>query len=143
MPNSIKILWIDDEIEFLKSHVIFLETKGYSITTINSAIDALELLKNESFDIIFLDENMPGMSGLEMLDQLRIILNETPVIMITKSEEERLMENALGSNIKDYLIKPVNPNQILMAIKKIVEHKKLVSEKLLPIIKPFFANLVQ
>ncbi|MGI6478842.1 MAG: response regulator [Salinivirgaceae bacterium] len=129
MPNSIKILWIDDEIEFLKSHVIFLETKGYSITTINSAIDALELLKNESFDIIFLDENMPGMSGLEMLDQLRIILNETPVIMITKSEEERLMENALGSNIKDYLIKPVNPNQILMAIKKIVEHKKLVSEK--------------
>ena len=104
MPNSIKILWIDDEIEFLKSHVIFLETKGYSITTINSAIDALELLKNESFDIIFLDENMPGMSGLEMLDQLRIILNETPVIMITKSEEERLMENALGSNIKDYLI---------------------------------------
>ena len=120
MPNSIKILWIDDEIEFLKSHVIFLETKGYSITTINSAIDALELLKNESFDIIFLDENMPGMSGLEMLDQLRIILNETPVIMITKSEEERLMENALGSNIKDYLIKPVNPNQILMAIKKLL-----------------------
>lgn len=129
MQNRTTILWIDDEIEYLKSHVLFLELKGYKVTTVNSATEALEILQEQRFDIIFLDENMPGMTGLEMLNQLRLSLNETPVIMITKSEEERLMENALGSNIKDYLIKPVNPNQILMAIKKIVEHHKLFAAK--------------
>ncbi len=129
MQNQVKILWVDDEIEFLKSHILFLQTKGYEISTAKSAIDALDVLKKQRFDILFLDENMPGMTGLEMLNQLRLTLNETPVIMITKSEEEHIMESALGSNIKDYLIKPVNPNQILMAIKKIVDHQKLVSAK--------------
>ncbi|MDD2564103.1 MAG: PglZ domain-containing protein [Salinivirgaceae bacterium] len=129
MQNQIQILWVDDEIEFLKSHILFLESKGYAIKTVNSAIDALEILQKQKFDIIFLDENMPGMTGLEMLDSLRNTLDETPVVMITKSEEERIMESALGNNIKDYLIKPVNPNQILMAIKKITDHRKLRSAK--------------
>ena len=127
--RKIKILWVDDEIGHLKSHILFLENKGYSLTTANSAIDALDLLKEESFDMIFLDENMPGMTGLEMLDKLRTEFKDIPVVMITKSEEERIMESALGNNIKDYLIKPVNPNQILLTIKKIIDHKKLMSEK--------------
>ena len=129
MQNQIKILWVDDEIEFLKSHILFLQSKGYTIKTVNSAIDALEILQKQKFDIIFLDENMPGMTGLVMLTNMRSFLNETPVVMITINEEERIMENALGNNIKDYLIKPVNPNQILMAIKKITDHQKLRSAK--------------
>ncbi len=127
--NKIKILWADDEINLLKAHVMFLEQRGYEVTTTNSGNEALDLLKNEYFDILFLDENMPGMSGLETLDALKIARPNIPVVMITKSEEESIMEDAIGSKIVDYLIKPVNPNQILLCLKKNVENKRIITEK--------------
>ncbi len=141
MQYTIEILWIDDEIEFLKSHILFLENKGYKVLTANNAIDALEILEKKRVDVIFLDENMPGMTGLEMLQQLKLLMNETPVVMITKSEEEQIMETALGSNIRDYLIKPVNPNQILLSLKKIIEQQKLLSQKTLTDYQQTFREL--
>ncbi|MCF8297948.1 MAG: PglZ domain-containing protein [Saprospiraceae bacterium] len=127
--DKIKILWADDEIDLLKPHILFLEAKDYHVVTTNNGDEALDLIKSELFDIIFLDENMPGLSGLETLSQIKILHPNLPVIMITKSEEESIMEEAIGSNISDYLIKPVNPNQILLAIKKNLDNKKLISEK--------------
>lgn len=126
---AIQILWADDEIDLLKPHVLFLEQKGYEVTTVNSGLDAIEATTKKSFDIIFLDENMPGLSGLETLNRIKSTLREVPVVMITKSEEEFIMEEAIGSKIADYLIKPVNPNQILLSLKKITDNKRLVSEK--------------
>ena len=114
--NSCNILWIDDEIESLKSHILFLESKGFSLKTVSNGYDALEMVKKDTYEIIFLDENMPGLTGLETLTQLKEITN-APVIMITKNEQEQIMEEAIGSKITDYLIKPVNPNQILLTIK--------------------------
>ena len=116
--NQVKILWADDEIELLKPHVIFLQTKGYNVRTANNGNDALEQVKSEHFDLVFLDENMPGMSGLDTLIEIKKHKKSLPVIMITKSEEEHIMESAIGGEISDYLIKPVNPNQILLSIKK-------------------------
>ena len=127
--NKIKILWADDEISLLKAHVMFLEQKGYDVTTTNSGNEAIDLLKSNYYDILFLDENMPGMSGLETLDALKITVPNIPVVMITKSEEESIMEDAIGSKIVDYLIKPVNPNQILLCLKKNVENKRIINEK--------------
>ena len=126
---SVKILWVDDEIELLKPHIIFLEQKGYYVTTSNSGDEALELINDQIFDIIFLDENMPGLTGLETLTEINARHPGIPVVMITKSEEEALMNEAIGSNISDYLIKPVNPNQILLSIKKNLENRKLIDEK--------------
>jgi CheY-like chemotaxis protein len=123
-----KILWADDEIELLKPHVIFLEAKGHEVTTVKSGNDAIDRLEINDFDIIFLDENMPGLSGLETLERIKKTHHKAPIIMITKSEEESIMEEAIGGNIADYLIKPVNPNQILLAIKKNLEGVRLVSE---------------
>ena len=123
------ILWADDEIDLLKPHILFLEDKGYDITPVNSGADAIEEFREKSFDIVFLDENMPGISGLETLNELKIIRPSVPVIMITKSEEEHIMEEAIGSKITDYLIKPLNPNQILLSVKKVLENKRLVSER--------------
>jgi DNA-binding response OmpR family regulator len=123
------ILWADDEIELLKPHILFLEGKGFKVHTVNNGSDAFEISKNENFDIIFLDENMPGLSGLETLERIKEIRPHTPVVMITKSEEEAIMEEAIGGKIADYLIKPVNPNQILLSIKKNLDSKRLVSEK--------------
>ncbi|MFQ3215339.1 MAG: DNA-binding response OmpR family regulator [Marivirga sp.] len=123
------ILWADDEIDLLKPHIIFLENKGYKITAVNNGIDAVDLCKEEHFDVVFLDENMPGMSGLESLSIIKALKPNLPVVMITKSEEEYIMEEAIGSKITDYLIKPVNPNQILLSVKKILDNKRLVSEK--------------
>ena len=128
MKNA-KILWVDDEIDLLKPLILFLESKGFILTTINNGNDALDLVRNESFDIILLDENMPGISGLETLTEIKNMRPNLPVVMITKSEEETIMDDAIGSKIADYLIKPVNPNQILLTTKKILEHKRLVSEK--------------
>ncbi len=125
----IKILWADDEIDLLNSHVLYLESKGYSVTPVNSGDNALDLLVEKNFDIIFLDENMPGISGLETLTIIKEKYPSTPVIMITKSEEERIMEEAIGSKIADYLIKPVNPNQILLAIKKNIDKNRLIGER--------------
>lgn len=126
--EKVKILWVDDEIDLLKPHVIFLERKGYSLDTVNNGEDALEMIDNELYDIIFLDENMPGLSGLETLTCI-FENHNIPVVMITKSEEEYIMEEALGSKISDYLIKPVNPHQILLSLKKNLDTKRLVNEK--------------
>jgi len=127
--TSIKILWVDDEIELLKSHFLFLEQRGYQTTPCNNGQDALSLIKKNSFDVVLLDENMPGLSGLDTLNELKIILPNLPVIMITKNEEEQIMEEAIGAKISDYLIKPVNPHQILLALKKLFQHKNLIAEK--------------
>ena len=127
--EKITILWADDEIDLLKPHVMFLNEKGYKVITSNSGGEALELLKNNIVDIIFLDEQMPGLSGIETLIQIKNNYPNIPVVMITKSEEESIMEDAIGSKISDYLIKPVNPNQIILCLKKNLETKRLVSEK--------------
>lgn len=125
------ILWADDEIELLRPHVIFLENKGYRITTVNSGVDAIEEVRKQTFDVVFLDENMPGLTGIQTLEQVKLLQPDVPVIMITKSEEEHIMEDAIGAKIADYLIKPVNPNQILLSLKKNLEKKKLVGERTL------------
>lgn len=127
--ENIRILWADDEIELLRSHILFLQEKGYEVVTTNSGDEALDIVKAQDFDIVFLDENMPGLSGLETLDQIKDYKSNIPVVMITKSEEESIMEDAIGSNIADYLIKPVNPNQILLCLKKNLEDRKIISEK--------------
>lgn len=127
--TNIRILWADDEIELLKPHIIFLNDKGYEVVSATSGGEALDLIKEQRFDIVFLDENMPGLSGLETLTELKSYSPSLPVIMITKSEEESIMEEAIGAKISDYLIKPVNPNQILLSIKKHLDTARLVSEK--------------
>jgi len=127
--NKIQILWVDDEINLLKPHILFLEKKNYTVTPCTNGADALDLVEVNSFDVIFLDENMPGLSGLETLTAIKNISSNIPIIMITKSEEEYLMEEAIGSKIADYLIKPVNPNQILLSLKKNLDHNRLISER--------------
>ena len=127
--EKIKILWVDDEIEMLKPHILFLEQKGYDVDISNNGDDGLELIMSQPYDIIFLDENMPGLTGIETLERIKSKYPNLPVVMITKSEEESIMEDAIGSNISDFLIKPVKPNQILLILKKNLENKKLVSEK--------------
>lgn len=123
-----KILWVDDEIELLRSHVIFLDEKGYQVETVTNGEDAISKVKTENYDLIFLDEMMPGLGGLETLSQIKEINANIPVVMITKSEEESLMHDAIGSKITDYLIKPVVPSQVLMVCKKILESKKISVE---------------
>ena len=125
----INILWADDEINLLKPHIIYLEDKGYNVISAKSGDEALEVLESNNFDLIFLDENMPGISGLETLTIIKERYRHIPVIMITKSEEESIMEEAIGAKISDYLIKPVNPSQILLAIKKNLDIDRLVEEK--------------
>ncbi len=127
MPG--KILWADDEIDQLKSHIIFLENKDFEVTPVTNGEDAISLIKNGSFDIVFLDEQMPGMDGLATLEQIQTIQSSLPVVMITKSEEESIMEDAIGNKIADYLIKPVNPNQILLTVKRILDKKRIQNEK--------------
>jgi len=127
--SDIKVLWVDDEIDLLKPHILFLENKNYHVTTAQSGTEALEEIKREAFDIVFLDENMPGLTGLETLSEIKEHEATLPVVMITKSEEEYIMEEAIGSKIADYLIKPVNPNQILLSLKKNLDHSRLISEK--------------
>ncbi len=129
MMDKIKILWADDEIDLLKPHILFLNEKGYDVEPVNNGDDALELITKNDYAVVLLDENMPGLSGLETLKRLKEKRNDLPVVMITKSEEEFLMEDAIGSQISDYLIKPVNPKQILHSLKKILDNKRLVSEK--------------
>lgn len=127
--DKVHILWVDDEIDLLKPHLIFLKDKGYQVFTATNGTDALEILGKVPFDIIMLDEHMPGLSGLQTLTRIKNINPGIPIVMITKSEEESIMDEAIGSRIADYLIKPVNPNQILLCLKKNLEHKRLVSEK--------------
>lgn len=127
--TKIQILWVDDEINLLKPHIIFLEKKNYEVTPCTNGADALDLVNENNYDVIFLDENMPGLSGLETLTSIKNKTSNVPIIMITKSEEEYLMEEAIGSKIADYLIKPVNPNQILLSLKKNLDHSRLISER--------------
>ncbi|OAN61740.1 response regulator [Balneola sp. EhC07] len=126
MPD---ILWVDDQIDQLRSHIIFLEKKGFNIEPVTNGEDAIAMIKEQIFDIVFLDEQMPGMDGIETLEQLKNINPQLPVVMITKSEEESIMEDAIGGKISDYLIKPVNPNQILLTTKRILERSRLQNEK--------------
>lgn len=123
------ILWADDEIELLKPHILFLEKKGYDVVTTNNGSEAIDLVHSKHFDIVFLDEQMPGISGIETLEKIKMDFPNLPVVMITKSEEESIMNDAIGSNIADYLIKPVNPNQILLSLKRNFEKKQLIDEK--------------
>ena len=127
--SDIKILWVDDEIDLLKPHIIFLEKKGYNVSTCNNGADAIDMCNENNYDIVFLDENMPGLSGLETLTEIKSKQSNLPIVMITKSEEEYIMEEAIGNKIADYLIKPVNPNQILLSLKKNLDHSRLISEK--------------
>ena len=123
-----RILWADDEIHLLKPYIIYLQEKGYEVTPVNSGQDAIEACQEQRFDIVFLDENMPGLSGLETLQEIKDLHPTLPVVMITKSEEEHIMEQAIGQKIADYLIKPVNPSQILLCLKKHIHQREIVEE---------------
>ncbi len=127
MQNG-KLLWVDDEIDMLRPHIIFLENKGYNVDTATNGIDALDMCREGNYDLVMLDENMPGLSGLEVLTQIKEILPDTPVVMVTKSEEEDIMNQAVGQKIADYLIKPVNPSQILLTLKKNIHKREIVDE---------------
>lgn len=123
------IIWVDDEIESLKAQILFLKNKGYDVTSFTNGYDALEHLKSNTADVVLLDESMPGMTGLETLAKIKENTPSMPVVMVTKNEAEYIMEEAIGAQITDYLIKPVNPNQVLLSLKKIMDGKRLVSEK--------------
>ncbi|MBR6978546.1 MAG: bifunctional response regulator/alkaline phosphatase family protein [Prevotella sp.] len=127
MTNG-QLLWVDDEIELLKAHILFLKKKGYEVTTVSNGTDAIDQCRQQTFDLVLLDEMMPGLSGLETLSKIKEISPATPVVMVTKSEEENIMDQAIGSKIADYLIKPVNPNQILLTLKKNIHRKEIVTE---------------
>ena len=127
MTNGL-LLWVDDEIELLKAHILFLEKKGYEVITVSNGTDAIEECSQKTFDLILLDEMMPGLTGLETLQKLKEIQPATPVVMVTKSEEENIMNQAIGAKIADYLIKPVNPNQILLTLKKNIHRREIVAE---------------
>jgi len=139
--SEIQILWVDDEIDLLKPHVIFLEEKGYKVATANNGDDGIAMIEEGRFDLIFLDENMPGLSGIETLEIIKNSNPDLPVIMVTKSEEENLMDDAIGGKISDYLIKPVNPKQILLSIKKHIDKTRLVSEKITSNYQQDFRNI--
>ncbi|MCH5236378.1 MAG: PglZ domain-containing protein [Muribaculaceae bacterium] len=124
-----KILWADDEIDLLKPHILFLKGKGYDVSTVSNGLDAIDTLQKEPFSLVLLDENMPGLSGIETLTRIKQAHPDLPVIMITKSEEENIMNQAIGNQIADYLIKPVNPNQILLALKKNLKSKELMAQQ--------------
>ncbi|MEM1327336.1 MAG: response regulator [Bacteroidota bacterium] len=127
--DNIKILWADDEIDLLKPQLLFLKKKGYDVITVTNGHDALEECEENDVDVVFLDESMPGITGLETLEQIKAKNPHLPVVMITKNEAEHVMEEAIGAQISDYLIKPVNPNQILLTLKKLIDNKRLVREK--------------
>lgn len=129
MANEPRILWVDDEIDLLRPHILFLESKGYDVASVSNGSDAVEKVRDERFDLVLLDEQMPGMGGLETLEEIKQFAPEVPVVMVTKSEEEHLMEEALGGQISDYLTKPVNPSQILLTIKRLLDRTRLRTEK--------------
>ena len=141
--ERIKILWVDDEIEMLKPHFLFLDDRGYTTTPCTNGQDALDLIVVQHYDVILLDENMPGLNGLETLVGIKNRKPNLPVIMITKNEEEQIMEDAIGSKISDYLIKPVNPHQILLSLKKILNQKNLVAEKTTQSYQQEFGRIAQ
>lgn len=127
--GTAKILWVDDEMDSLKSQIMFLEKKGYDIKSLSNGYDALEFVKENAVDVVLLDESMPGMTGLETLQKIKSERADIPIVLITKNETENLMDEAIGSQISDYLIKPVNPNQVWLSLKKIIDNKRLVAQK--------------
>src|SRR5450631_2607 len=127
--NAAKILWVDDEMESLKSQIMFLENKGYEVKSLSNGFDAIDYVKENEVDVVLLDESMPGITGLETLQKMKEIKNHVPIVLITKNETENLMNEAIGSQITDYLIKPVNPNQVWLSLKKIIDNRRLVAEK--------------
>lgn len=141
MKNNLSILWADDEIDLLKPHILYLEEKGYQLTAVNNGFEAVEKTKEQHFDLVFLDEQMPGMSGLEALMEIKADKPQLPCVMVTKSEEEHIMEDAIGSKIDDYLIKPIKPTQLLLSIKKLLENKRLITEKVNMSYQQDFRNL--
>jgi CheY-like chemotaxis protein len=142
MSNSLgEILWVDDEIDSLKSQIIFLKNKGYNVTPLSNGYDALDTLKEKEIDVVLLDESMPGITGLETLAKIKEQWPNLPVVMVTKNEAENIMEDAIGAQISDYLIKPVNPNQVLLSLKKLMDGKRLVSEKTTSAYQQEFARL--
>src|ERR1044071_3372672 len=124
-----KILWVDDEIESLQSQKRFLENKGYQVKTLTNGSDAIDYVKDNAVDVVLMDESMPGLSGLETLAQIKEVNSQIPVVLITKNETENLMDEAIGNEISDYLIKPVNPNQVWLSLKKIIDNRRLVAER--------------
>ena len=139
--NIAKILWVDDEIDSLNSQIMFLENKGYEVNTKTNGFDAVEYVKDHVVDVVLLDETMPGITGLQTLQQIKEINNNLPVVLITKNEAENLMDEAIGSQISDYLIKPVNPNQVWLSLKKIIDNKRLVAEKTTSAYQQQFSSL--
>src|SRR5215207_3110931 len=139
--NAAKILWVDDEMESLKSQIMFLENKGYNVNSLSNGFDAVEYVKQNEVDVVLLDESMPGISGLETLQKIKEINTQIPIVLITKNETENLMDEAIGSQITDYLIKPVNPNQVLLSLKKIIDNKRLIAEKTTTAYQQEFRNL--
>ena len=135
------ILWVDDEMESLQSQKLFLETKGYTVFTLTNGFDAIEFVKDNYVDVVLIDETMPGITGLETLAKIKEINQQVPVVLITKNETENLMDDAIGSQISDYLIKPVNPNQVLLSLKKILDNRRLVAEKTTFAYQQQFRNL--
>src|SRR3982751_4680636 len=136
-----KILWVDDEIESLQSQKIFLESKGYDVQTLTNGFDAIDYVKDNQVDLVLMDETMPGITGLETLAKIKEVSSQIPIVLITKNETENLMDDAIGSQISDYLIKPVNPNQVLLSLKKILDNKRLVAEKTTSAYQQQFRNL--
>src|SRR6476661_7923764 len=136
-----KILWVDDEIESLQSQKIFLESKGYEVHTLTNGFDAIDYIKENIVDVVLIDETMPGITGLETLAKIKEHNSQIPVVLITKNETENLMDDAIGSQISDYLIKPVNPNQVLLSLKKIIDNRRLVAEKTTTAYQQQFRNL--
>src|SRR5689334_5092249 len=136
-----KILWVDDEIESLQSQKIFLENKGYDVHTLTNGFDAIDYIKENIVDVVLIDETMPGITGLETLAKIKEYNSQIPVVLITKNETENLMDDAIGSQISDYLIKPVNPNQVLLSLKKIIDNRRLVAEKTTTAYQQQFRNL--
>src|SRR6201990_2278353 len=128
MPLA-KILWVDDEIESLHSQILFMENKVYEVKALTNGFDAIDFVKDNPVDVVLLDETMPGITGLETLAKIKELYQQVPVVLITKNETENLMDGAIGSQISDYLIKPVNPNQVLLSLKKIIDNKRLIAEK--------------
>src|ERR1700743_1719315 len=136
-----KIIWVDDEIESLQSQKMFLENKGYEAETFTNGFDAIDFVKENPIDVVLIDETMPGITGLETLAKIKEANQQIPVVLITKNETENLMDDAIGSQITAYLINPVNPNQVLLSLKKIIDNNRLVAEKTTTAYQQQFRNL--
>ena len=136
-----QILWADDEIDLLKPHILFLQTKGYEVTPVRSGNEAIDAVQAQHFDLIFLDEHMPGLTGLDTLQRIKELRPFLPIVMVTKSEEEELMNQAIGGKITDYLIKPVNPSQLLLSLKKNLHQSSIINEATIVNYRQEFAQM--